>query len=83
MKTVTIYSTPTCAFCKALKAFLDEKGVAYTDKDVSTSDEALEEMQKYSGGSMSVPVTVYNKDLDDQEVEIGFDQDKVSATLGL
>ena len=33
-KTVTIYSTPECHFCKQAKAFFDEHKIAYTDYNV-------------------------------------------------
>lgn len=81
MKTVTIYSTPFCPFCKALKNFLMEKGVPFKDKNVLESEELLEEMKKYSDGSTSVPVVVFNKDQSDQEVQIGYDQQKISQAL--
>ena len=43
-KKVTIYSTPTCHFCHAAKAFFDENGVTYTDNDVAVDQEKRQEM---------------------------------------
>ena len=83
MKTVTIFSTPTCGFCKALKQFLDENQVQYTDLDVTTDETALKEMQEVSDGGLSVPVIVFNKGEADQEVQIGYEVDKVKASLNL
>ena len=73
----TIYSTPTCPFCKQLKAFLDENKVKYTDHDVSLDKKKAEEMIQKSG-QMGVPVS----DIDGQIV-IGFDKKKISELLGL
>lgn len=83
MKTVTIYSTPTCGFCKALKQFLDAEDIQYTDFDVTTDETALKEMQDVSDGSLSVPIIVFSKGEADQEVQIGFEVDKVKTALNL
>ena len=83
MKTITIYTTPTCPFCKRLKEFLDSKNIEYENKDVMADEKNLEEMQKYADGAMTVPVIVFNKDKEDQEVQIGFDLEKISAALGI
>lgn len=83
MKTVTIYSTPTCGFCKQLKAFLSEKNISFTDHDVTTDESAREEMGKLTNGGMAVPVIAFNLGQPDQEVQIGFDLAKVQTTLGL
>lgn len=53
--TVTVYSTPTCPYCKLVKEFLQEKKVAYKDVDVSSDASAANEMVKKSG-QMGVPV---------------------------
>ena len=55
MPKITIYTTPTCAYCKMTKAFFKDNGVAYEEKDVTVDDKAREEMIKKSG-SMAVPV---------------------------
>lgn len=75
--TVTVYSTPTCPFCKQLKDFLSENNVTFSDIDVSTDQEKAQEMIKKSN-QMGVPVT----DIDG-EIIIGFNRDKLSELLGL
>ncbi len=75
--TVTVYSTPTCPFCKQIKSFLEENKVEFTDIDVSSDQEEAQKMIKLSG-QMGVPVT----DIDG-EIVIGFDRDKISGLLGL
>lgn len=83
MKTITIYSTPTCGFCQQLKQFLNINAIPYDDHDVTTDDAALQEMQKLSQGSLSVPLIVFNKGEIDQAVQIGYDPEKVRMVLGL
>jgi glutaredoxin 3 len=82
MRTIDIYSTPTCPFCRTLKGFLDEKKIAYTDHDVATDEAKREEMMSLSG-SMSVPVVIFDKGKENQEVQIGFVQSAVEKALGL
>jgi len=82
MRTIEIYSTSTCGFCKALKSFLDEQGIDYTDYDVSTDDVKRSEMQELFGG-LAVPVIVFDKGHDTQEIQVGFDKEKVKLSLGL
>jgi glutaredoxin 3 len=77
MKTVTIYSTPTCHFCGMTKEFLKEHNVAYTEYDVAHDLDKRQEMIQKSG-QMGVPV-IYVGD----ELIIGFDQEKLETSLGL
>lgn len=44
MKNILIYSKDYCPYCKAAKALLDSKGLAYTEIDVSDEPEKLQEM---------------------------------------
>lgn len=54
MKPVTIYTTPTCPYCRAAKALLDEKGVDYNEINVESNSERRSEMMSRSG-RRSVP----------------------------
>ncbi|CAM2152507.1 glutaredoxin 3 [Pararobbsia alpina] len=54
MKPVTIYTTPTCPYCRAAKALLDEKGVDYNEINVESNMERRAEMMSRSG-RRSVP----------------------------
>ena len=76
-KSVTIYSTPTCHFCQEAKAFFAEKGVQYTNYDVST-DAAKREEMIHMTGQLGVPVIVV-----DNDILIGFNRGKVAAKLGI
>jgi glutaredoxin 3 len=75
--TVTVYSTPTCPFCKQVKAFLVDSSIKFTDIDVSADQEEAQKMITLSG-QMGVPVT----DIDG-EIVIGFDKKTLSEKLGL
>ena len=77
MANVTIYTTPTCVYCKMSKAFLKEHNIAYTERDVAGDATAREEMVKRSG-QMGVPVI----DIDGTLV-IGFDKEKLAELLNV
>ena len=73
--TVTIYSTPTCPFCEQAKVYLTQKGIPFTDKDVSADHAAAQEMIQKSG-QMGVPVI----DIDGKII-IGFQKEQLDALL--
>ena len=77
MAKVTIYTTPTCVYCKSAKEFFQDHNVDYAEKDVAQDEQARDEMVKKSG-VMAVPVI----DIDG-EVVIGFDKNKVAELLGV
>lgn len=74
---VTVYSTPTCHFCHAAKAFFDEHKVAYTDIDVAADIEKRKEMIDMTG-QMGVPVIRIGDD-----VVVGFDEAKIRELIGV
>lgn len=80
---VTIYTTATCAYCKAEKEFLHGRKVAYDEVSVDTDEAAAEAMIKLSG-QMGVPFTVitHGGDTPDDHI-VGFDQPRIEAALGL
>lgn len=75
--TVTIYSTPTCHFCHAAKAFFDENNVSYSDHDVAQDLEKRKEMIDMTG-QMGVPVIRIGDD-----VVVGFDEHKIRELLAI
>ncbi len=76
-KTVTIYSTPTCHFCKMAKDFFAEKNIQYTGYDVASDAQKREEMIQMTG-QLGVPVIVVGGD-----VMVGFDRQKLADKLGI
>jgi len=77
MATVTIYTTPTCVYCKAAKEFFQENNVEYQEKDVTQDDAAREAMIQKSG-QMGVPVIDVNG-----ETVVGFNKEKLAELLGV
>lgn len=75
--TVTIYTTPTCVYCKAAKKFFAEHNVQYQEKDV-LADEAARDYMIQKSGQMGVPVI----EVDDKMV-IGFNKQKLAELLGV
>ncbi len=77
MHNVTIYSTPTCHFCHAAKEFFNENKIAFTEHDVASDLDKRSEMIDMTG-QMGVPVIRV-----DDDVIIGFDEDKLKELLGV
>lgn len=65
MNKVLVYTTPTCIYCHALMDWLDELGVAYTEKDATKMPDIR-----------AVPVT----EVDGQKI-IGFDRPALKKAL--
>jgi len=61
-----IYTKPGCPYCAAAKQDFEDKGISYTEHDV-TSDPAIKEKAISLAGVASVPVIVRNG-----EVSVGF-----------
>ena len=76
-KSVTVYSTSTCPYCKMAKAYMTEKGVNFTDINVQEDAAKAEEMIKKSG-QMGVPVIDV-----DGKIIVGFDKDALREALGI
>ena len=55
MKTVEIYTTPTCPYCSAAKQLLTKKGATYREIDVSRDAALRDAMTKRATGSRTVP----------------------------
>ncbi len=77
MAQVTIYTTPTCVYCKMAKAYFAENNIAYTERDVMVDMEAQHEMIEKTG-QLGVPVIDINGTM-----IIGFDKPKIKSLLGL
>ena len=75
MSEVTVYSTPSCSYCIRLKSYLSQKGINFTNIDVSSDAQSLEKMVNLSG-QMGVPVI----DIDG-EIVVGFDKEKIDKLL--
>jgi len=74
---VTVYTTPTCSWCGALKDYLRTHNVPFDEVDVSADVARARELVEKSG-QYGVPVT----DIDGEMV-VGFDRARIDALLGL
>lgn len=70
---VIVYTTPTCVFCKNVKAYLEDKGINYEVVDVLADASKAQEMIDKSG-QMGVPVTDYKG-----TIIVGFDKAKLDT----
>jgi glutaredoxin-like YruB-family protein len=77
MKNVTIYSTPTCHYCKEAKAFMQARGVPFTEHNVASDLERRKEMIDKTG-QMGVPVI----DVDGQ-LMVGYSEEELATALGV
>ena len=62
-------------FCDTVKEYLSQKGIEFTERDITVDDTAIAELEEL--GYMTTPVTVI-----DGEVVIGFDREKLEQLLG-
>jgi len=77
MQNITIYTTPSCIWCKRAKSYLNENKISFEEKDVSVDREAAYAMINKSG-QRGVPVLDING-----TIIIGFDQVNIDKLLGL
>lgn len=75
---ITLYTTPGCSACAAVKRYLDTKGLSYTEKDVSQNEAWVEEMKRLSGVRIA-PVTI----IDDKAFYGTFDQQRLQLDTAL
>lgn len=79
MAEITIYSTPTCGYCKLAKEFFVKNDVAFTEIDVSVDQDKAKEMVEKTG-QMGVPVIIVDND-GKEEVIVGFDQARIEEII--
>jgi len=72
---VIVYTTPTCPYCHQVKGFLSQRGIKFTERDVSVDRAAATEMIQKTG-QRAVPVTII-----DGQVIIGFDRARLEDLL--
>jgi glutaredoxin len=73
---VTIYTTPTCGYCRLAKAFFKENKVSYTEYDVSQPSDGREQFDEMGG--RGVPLIMVGERRFD-----GWNEEEVRSTLGL
>ena len=75
MASITMYTTPTCAYCHMAKEYLKSRKVEFHAKDITQDASAYEEVMNKSG-QLGVPVI----DIEGTII-IGFDRPKIDASL--
>lgn len=75
MSKVKVFTSDTCPHCVTAKNYLKQNNIEFEEKNIG-SDENRKEL--VSMGLRSVPVLII-----DDEVVVGFDQDKIDSLLGL
>lgn len=80
-KTITIYTTNTCAYCIMVKRWLKTKDLPYQEVNLEEHPERQKEMMELSG-QMAVPVTVVaDEELDRKDVTIGWNPGKLASAV--
>jgi glutaredoxin 3 len=72
---VTIYTTPSCGFCRVAKDYFRTKHVPFTEYNVASDLKKAEEMVRKSG-QMGVPVIDING-----KVIVGFNRPEIEKAL--
>ena len=72
---VSVYSTPTCTFCKQVKDYLRERHVKFTDYDISRDQRKGEEMV-HKSRQTGVPVIDFNG-----SIIVGFDRNRLDRLI--
>ena len=76
-RTVKVYYSPTCPWCKRVRDFLTTQGVVFEDIDVLNDKAARQDMVQKTG-QMGVPVIEI-----DGDYVIGYDEGKLKEKLAL
>jgi glutaredoxin len=63
-------------FCRRVREFLHQHQVAFVDRDITTDEAALDELQRL--GVLTTPVTLI-----DGQVVVGYDVKRLSELLGI
>jgi len=80
-KTITVFTTNTCAYCMMVKKYLDSKGKSYDVVNLDENPERQAEILELTG-ALTVPVTVVKDDeTDSQEVIVGYNMGKLAPAI--
>ncbi len=77
---ITVYSTATCGYCYALKRWLSDNQIDYTEYQVDRNPIAANYMVSLSG-QMGVPFTTIEQDDGQVDKVLGFDKAKLTSIL--
>lgn len=57
---ITVYTRPWCGSVMRVKRWLDQKGIPYTEIDVSQDAQAARHVEELNGGYQSVPTILFD-----------------------
>lgn len=72
---VIVFSSPTCGFCKMAMEYFDDKGVAYTEKDITVDQDALTFILEKVGQAVTPIIKIGDT------IIVGFDRPKIDDAL--
>jgi len=72
---VSVYSTPSCVYCRKVKEYLRERQVKFRDYDVSRDERKAEEMM-HKSRQAGVPVIDFNG-----TILVGFDKGRLDRLI--
>lgn len=74
-RTVVLYATPTCGYCKKARRFFEENGIVYSERNVNASMAASKEMRALGGSG--VPTIL----IDGEQVILGWNERALRESL--
>ena len=72
---VSIYTTPSCSYCRLAKDYFRKNNIAFTEYNVASDLRRAEEMVRRSG-QMGVPVIDVNG-----RIILGFNEEEIERAL--
>ena len=72
---IIVYTMTGCHVCEGVKAYLEERGLAYTERNVLEDEQAMADFREL--GFRGTPVTIV-----DGEALVGFDRTAFDQALG-
>jgi glutaredoxin len=75
---IVMYCTPWCGDCRRARAWLAERGLAYTEVDISRSPKAKAQVRAWANGNETTPTF----DIDGTII-VDFKPDQISAALAV
>ena len=72
---VVVFTMTGCQHCAGVKAYLEEKGIAFSERNLLVDDQAMADFREL--GYRSTPVTIVG-----DEAVIGFDRARMDEVFG-
>ncbi len=72
---VVVFTMTGCQHCAGVKAYLDEKGIAFSERNVLEDEKAMADFREL--GYRGTPVTVVG-----DEAVVGFDRTRLDEVFG-